>query len=191
MSDRTRCAGTGTYRVQTAEEEPADLPDVNDLVAELAKDDPLTVTNDELAQLVVDAHQIANAAAARWLALVDEFDQRERWAIDGPAPTLARWLQQECRLTAREAGDVHRLVRALRVLPVTAKTFRAGQISMAHVRAIAPAAEGDEKDARQADPILARSSRWMHPGQVSNVVKTWRRVRAEGPALPAEGSERG
>jgi len=139
--------------------------------AEMATADPDLVTALTQGQAAVDA------ATARWLLMLAEFDRREAWRTDGVTSTVA-WLRRECRMNAPASKNLLAAARALHDLPATREAFAEGAISLDHVRAIMPAVEYGEQ-ARRADPIFARAALWMTPRQVARVVATWADIAKE------------
>ena len=98
-----------------------------------ATEDPITSgvleaqkrAEDELAALT--AH--INAATARWLELVSEFQARGCVA-DGD---FVRWLAFRCGVTAREAREYVRVADALRELPSLRAAFSRGELTFSKV----------------------------------------------------------
>ena len=84
---------------------------------------------DEIAELA--AH--LDAATARLLELIREFDAREGWH---GFPSCAVWLSYRVGLGAGAARERVRVARALATLPRIAVALACGEVSYAKVRAI-------------------------------------------------------
>ena len=162
--------------------------DVDAQSARAAAVDPAKLSDVELASLVVDARRVVDATDACWIRLLAEFDRRELWRADG-ARSAAAWLRRECRLVHPTTTSALLVARAMRVLPVTAEAFRAGDISFEHMRAIAPVATPEREEmVGRVDPVFARAALWMNPRQMSNVVRTWIGLADACESEPRPGS---
>ena len=76
-----------------------------------------------------------NAATARFLELVAEFDRREGWAQHGMA-SCAQWLSWQCGIGRVAATEKVRTARALESLPKISAAFGEGRLSYSKVRAL-------------------------------------------------------
>ena len=76
-----------------------------------------------------------NAATARFLELVAEFDRREGWAQYGMA-SCAQWLSWQCSIGRVAATEKVRTARALESLPKISVAFGEGRLSYSKVRAL-------------------------------------------------------
>jgi Domain of unknown function (DUF222)/HNH endonuclease len=88
----------------------------------------LQALESELAQQ--QAHM--NAAMARWLRLLGEFDRRGDLAGD----PLERWVAWRFGHSYREAAELVRVARALVELPVIRAAFERGELTLSKVRAL-------------------------------------------------------
>ncbi|MDO8477355.1 MAG: DUF222 domain-containing protein [Candidatus Rokubacteria bacterium] len=124
---------------------------------------------DEIAEL--SAH--LDAATARLLALIREFDARGGWNTG--FRSCAAWLSWRVGLDLGAARERVRVARALETLPLVAQALARGQVSYAKVRAITRVAT-PETEAR-----LLAVARAGTAAQVERIVRGWRRVdrRAE------------
>ncbi|MEK7444718.1 MAG: DUF222 domain-containing protein, partial [candidate division NC10 bacterium] len=124
---------------------------------------------DEIAEL--SAH--LDAATARLLALIREFDARGGWNTG--FRSCAAWLSWRVGLDLGAARERVRVARALETLPLVAEALASGQVSYAKVRAITRVA-APETEARLLG--VARAGTAAH---VERIVRGWRRVdrRAE------------
>ena len=91
-------------------------------------------TPDLAAQITTLAGHL-NAANARFLALLGEFDRRRGWAEWG-VKSCAHWLNWKCGLDLGAAREKVRVARALEDLPSMAAAMSEGRISYAKVRAM-------------------------------------------------------
>jgi Domain of unknown function (DUF222)/HNH endonuclease len=128
--------------------------------------------SDEIASLA--AH--LNAATARWLTLVAEFDERGGWGREG-CKTCAHWVSWRCAVSPGVAREHVRVARRLRDLPAVAAAFARGELSYSKVRAITRVEEIDDEEELIA---LARNAT---AAQLDRVVRGYRSVlRVEADA---------
>ena len=119
---------------------------------------------DEIAEL--SAH--LDAATARLLELIREFDEREGW--NNGFRSCAAWLSWRVGLDMGAARERVRVARALPALPRIAEALRRGEVSYAKARAITRVATPETEERLLA---LARAGTAEH---VERVVRGWRRV---------------
>ena len=86
-----------------------------------------------------------NAATARFLELVAEFDRKEGWAQHG-VTSCAHWLSWQCGIGAGAAREKVRVARALGALPKIGEAFGEGRLSYSKVRALTRAATAETED---------------------------------------------
>src|SRR6202162_3913009 len=124
---------------------------------------------DEIAEL--SAH--LDAATARLLALIREFDARGGWNTG--FRSCAAWLSWRVGLDLGAARERVRVARALETLPLLAQALAQGELSYAKVRALTRVAT-PETEARLLG--VARAGTAAH---VERIVRGWRSVdrRAE------------
>lgn len=109
-------------------------------MASLASFDPETLRQKHRAFEALEA-QITelwghlNAATARFLALVAEFDREHAFERHGLANT-AQWLNWQCGIGPVAAREKVRVARALETLPEIAAAFAKGELSYSKVRAM-------------------------------------------------------
>jgi hypothetical protein len=125
----------------------------------------LNALEDELAEL--SAHM--NAAMARWLSLLGEFDRRGGAAI----ASCERWLAWRCGVSPGEARELVRVARALADLPVIREAFARGELTYTKVRALT----------RVATPACERSllelAAALSASQLKRALRAYRRVSSE------------
>ena len=119
---------------------------------------------DEIAEL--SAH--LDAATARLLALIRDFDARGGWATG--FSSCAAWLSWRVGLDPGAARERVRVARALGTLPLLAQALARGELSYAKVRALTRVAT-PETEARLL--AVGRAGTAAH---VERVVRGWRRV---------------
>lgn len=90
---------------------------------------------DDLESKITELWGYLNAATARFLALVAEFDRAKAYERHGLANT-AQWLNWQCGIGAVAAREKVRIARALEHLPEIADAFAKGEISYSKVRAM-------------------------------------------------------
>ena len=86
-----------------------------------------------------------NAATARFLELVAEFDRMEGWAQHGMA-SCAQWLGWQCGIGRVAATEKVRTARALESLPKIQAAFGEGRLSYSKVRALTRVATVETED---------------------------------------------
>ncbi len=119
---------------------------------------------DEIAEL--SAH--LDAATARLLDLIREFDARGGW--NSGFSSCAAWLSWRVGLDLGAARERVRVARALGVLPLLAQALASGELSYAKVRALTRVATL-ETEARLL--AVGRAGTAAH---VERIVRGWRRV---------------
>ncbi len=128
---------------------------------------------DEIAEL--SAH--LDAATARLLALIREFDARRGWNTG--FRSCAAWLSWRVGLDLGAARERVRVARALETLPLFAQALACGQVSYAKVRALTRVAT-PETEAR-----LLAVGRAGTAAQVERIVRGWRCVDRKAEAREA------
>jgi Domain of unknown function (DUF222) len=119
---------------------------------------------DEIAEL--SAH--LDAATARLLELIREFDGREGWNTG--FRSCAAWLSWHVGLAPGAAREHVRVARALGALPLLAQGLARGELSYAKVRALTRVATPDTEERLLA---VGRAGTAEH---VERIVRGWRRV---------------
>ena len=119
---------------------------------------------DEIAEL--SAH--LEAATARLLALIREFDARGGW--NGGFRSCAHWLSWRVGLDLGAAREKVRTARALGELPLLSEALARGEISYAKLRAITRVATPETEQRLLG---VARGGTASH---VETIVRGWRRV---------------
>jgi hypothetical protein len=125
---------------------------------------------DEIAELA--AH--LDAATARLLALIREFDARGGWNTG--FRSCAAWLAWRVGLDLGAARERVRVARALGTLPLFAQALARGELSYAKVRALTRVAT-PETEARLL--AVGRAGTAAH---VEGIVRGWRRVDRQAEA---------
>jgi 5-methylcytosine-specific restriction endonuclease McrA len=136
---------------------------------------------DEIAEL--SAH--LDAATARLLVLIREFDARGGWNTG--FRSCAAWLSWRVGLDLGAARERVRVARALETLPLFAQALGCGELSYAKVRALTRVAT-PETEARLM--AVGRAGTAAH---VERIVRGWRRVdrRAEARETALRHASRG
>jgi hypothetical protein len=136
---------------------------------------------DEIAEL--SAH--LDAATARLLALIREFDARGGW--NSGFRSCAAWLSWRVGLDLGASRERVRVARALETLPLLAEALGRGELSYAKVRALTRVAT-PETEARLLG--VGRAGTAAH---VERIVRGWRRVdrRAEARESAIRHANRG
>ena len=136
---------------------------------------------DEIAEL--SAH--LDAATARLLELIREFDARGGWTTG--FRSCAAWLSWRVGLDLGAARERVRVARALGSLPLLADALARGQLSYAKVRALTRVAT------REAEARLLAVGRAGTAAHVERIVRGWRWVdrRAEARETARRHANRG
>jgi 5-methylcytosine-specific restriction endonuclease McrA len=125
---------------------------------------------DEIAEL--SAH--LEAANARLLDLIREFDARRGW--NNGFRSCAEWLSWRVGLDPGAARERVRVARALATLPLLAQALARGELSYAKVRALTRVAT---PEAEERLLTVGRSGTAAH---VEQIVRGWRRVDRKAEA---------
>src|SRR5207244_12907256 len=135
---------------------------------------------DEIAEL--SAH--LDAATARLLHLIREFDARGGWA--NGFRSCAEWLTWRVGLAPGAAREKVRVARALGTLPRIARALASGEISYSKVREVTRVASPETEERLLA---VARAGTAAH---VERIVRGWRRVdrQAEARESPRQHANR-
>src|SRR5438067_4901985 len=120
---------------------------------------------DEIAEL--SAH--LDAAAARLLDPIREFDARGGWN-NGACLSCAHWIWYHVGLERRAARERVRVARALGRLPQLAQAFARGELSYSKVRALTRIATPETEER------LLKVGRAGTAEHVERIVRGWRRV---------------
>src|SRR5215475_6559339 len=129
---------------------------------------------DRLADEIAELSAHLQAATARLLDLIREFDAREGWNTG--FRSCAHWLSWRVGLDLGAAREHVRVARALGSLPRLAEALARGEASYAKVRAVTRVAT-PETEARLL--AVARSGTAEH---VERIVRGWRRVDRQAEA---------
>jgi hypothetical protein len=109
-------------------------------------DAPITeVSTPDLIDQITTLAGHLNAANARWLALIAEFDRRRAWAEWG-VKSCAHWLNWKCGIALGAAREKLRTAHALVGLPRIAGAMAEGKISFSKVRAMTRVADTSNED---------------------------------------------
>jgi Domain of unknown function (DUF222) len=135
---------------------------------------------DEIAEL--SAH--LDAASARLLELIREFDARDGWN-DGACRSCAHWLAWRIGTDLNAARERVRVARALGSLPRISASLARGEISYAKARALTRAAAPETEEQLLA---FAKAGTAHH---VERLVRAWRRVDLKAEADEAARQHHG
>ena len=116
-----------------------------------------SLSTNELGRRLISAKADLDAATARWLMDLAEFDRREGYRADGQKST-ANWLNMKCGLSMSAAYERVRVARKLTKLDVIRSSFLKGQVSYSKVRAITRIANVDNENDLLAAALAASAS---------------------------------
>src|SRR2546429_6359925 len=134
---------------------------------------------DQIAEL--SAH--LNAASARLLDLLREFDARGGWG--NGFSSCAAWLTWRVGLEPGAAREHVRVARALGTLPLLAQALARGELSYSKIRALTRVASPETEERLLA---VARAGTAEH---VERIVRGWRRVDRYAGARESAARHRG
>src|SRR5947207_11049193 len=129
---------------------------------------------DRLGDQIAELSGHLEAAGARLLGLIRDFDARGGWNIG--FRSCADWLSWRVGLAPGAARERVRVARALGTLPLLAQALARGELSYAKVRALTRVAT-PETEAR-----LLGVGRGGTAAQVERIVRGWRRVDRQAEA---------
>jgi len=129
---------------------------------------------DEIAEL--SAH--LEAATARLLALIRDFDAQGGW--NNGFRSCAAWLSWRVGLNAGAARERVRVARALGTLPRLAEALGRGELSYAKIRAITRVATPDTEE------VLLRVGKAGTASHIERIVRGWRKVDQHAEAREAK-----
>ena len=130
------------------------------------------MTTDELADEITTLAGHINAAMARWLELVGEFDAREAATREWGCKSTAFWIAWRCSIEPGAARQHVRVARRLRELPAIAAAFARGELSYSKVRALTRIENIEREDELIG---MAQSST---AAQLERIVRGYRTVAA-------------
>jgi hypothetical protein len=139
-----------------------------DLPTTLQPTSPRTAELDRLGDEIAELSAHLDAATARLLDLIREFDARGGWNTG--FRSCAAWLAWRVGLDLGAARERVRVARALETLPALAEALARGELSYAKVRALTRVAT-PETEARLL--AVGRAGTAVH---VERIVRGWRRV---------------
>ena len=129
-----------------------------------------SVSTPDLIDQITELAGHLNAAQARWLALIAEFDRRKAWAEWG-VKSCAYWLNWKCGLDLGAAREKLRVAHALEHLPRIAGSMASGKLSYSKVRAMTRVADESNEEYFLNIALHGTAS------HVEKLVRSWRRVR--------------
>jgi len=136
-----------------------------------------TAELDRLGDQIAELSAHLDAATARLLALIREFDARGGWNTG--FRSCAEWLTWRVGLAPGSARERVRVARALGSLPAVTAALERGQLSYAKVRALTRVAT-PETEARLL--AVGRAGTAVH---VERIVQGWRQVDRQNEARKA------
>jgi hypothetical protein len=132
---------------------------------------------DRLGDEIADLATHIEAATARLLALLRDFDARGGWG--NGFLSCAHWLSWRVHLDLGAARERVRVARALGTLPLLAGALARGELSYAKVRALTRVADPAN------EPQMLKIGREGTAEQVERIVRAWRKVDRQAEAREA------
>jgi len=133
-----------------------------------------SATLDQLGDEIAELSAHLNAATARLLDLIREFDTREGWNTG--FRSCAAWLTWRVGLSPCAAREHVRVARALGTLPLLAQALARGELSYSKVRELTRVATPETEERLLA---VGRAGTAEH---VERIVRGWRRVDRQAEA---------
>jgi hypothetical protein len=137
-----------------------------------------TADTDRLGDEIAELSAHLEAATARLLDLIRDFDARGGWASQG-CRSCAAWLGWRVGLDLGAARERVRVARALGTLPRLAQALARGELSYAKVRALTRVATPETEERLLA---VGKAGTAAH---VERIVRGWRRVDRNAEAREA------
>ncbi len=128
-----------------------------------------SVSNARLEDEITTLAGHLNAATARFLLLIAEYDRREGWKEWG-SKSCADWLSWRCGVSPVAAREQLRVARALAELPAIRDEFGAGRLSYSQVRALTRVATPEMES-----PLL-EIARYCTAAQLDRLVRGYRKA---------------
>jgi hypothetical protein len=132
-------------------------------------DELAALSNEGLERAIAELGGHINAATARWLALVGEFDRREGWA-DWGCRSCTHWLSYRCGVSPAAAREQVRVARRVAELPHLQAAFARGELCYSQVRAVTRVATRDTEADLLEIALHATAS------QLETIVRAYRGV---------------
>ena len=136
-----------------------------------------TAEMDRLGDEIAELSARLEAATARLLDLIREFDARKGW--NGGFRSCAHWLSWRVGLDPGAAREKVRVARALGTLPLLAGALARGELSYAKVRALTRIATPESEER------LLKVGRAGTAEHVERIVRGWRCVDRKAEAREA------
>ncbi len=137
------------------------------------------VQRTRLAAEITTLYAHINAATARLLDLIAEFDAVAGYADDGALST-AHWLGWACGIGPTAAREKVRVARALQELPEIRAAFQAGTVSYSKVRALTRVATP------ACEATLLDMARHATAGQTERIMRNYRQALSLGDGTKAQ-----
>src|SRR6266700_1734947 len=150
---------------------------MNVLMTAVTDPDPSTAELDRLGDEIAELSAHLDAATARLLDLIREFDAREGW--NNGFRSCAAWLSWRVGCAAGAAREHVRVARALGTLPLLSQALARGELSYAKVRALTRVATPETEERLLA---VGRAGTAEH---VERIVRGWRRMDRKAEAQEA------
>ena len=128
-----------------------------------------TLPSERLEREIAELGGHINAATARWLGMVGEFDRREAWAEWG-CRSCTHWLSYRCGVSPAAAREQVRVARRIKDLPHLRAAFGRGELCYSQVRAVTRVATPDT----EAD--LLEIALHATAAQLETIVRAYRGV---------------
>jgi hypothetical protein len=166
---------------------------LREAIDDLATED---VSGAPQAELLAALWQEMTRLDAQFARRLAELDRSSEWSLDG-ARSAAGWLVARTHTASGEAHHRVKVARQTAAMPIARAAWERGEITSAHVAAIAKARSAANADPQFAvfEPSLVDVARTGRPDDVTNVAKQWRdaldnHLDRDGAARPDPDRER-
>jgi hypothetical protein len=132
---------------------------------------PDSRAEEEFAEL----HRVREMVEAEYLRRLADLDRRGAYRRDGYLSTIA-WLIAAFAMAGGAARELVRLVRALREMPETRRSFEDGEISSSSVRALAHARETAKDVFASSEGVLVEAARRHSVRDLAKALAYWRQA---------------
>src|SRR5690242_15522768 len=133
----------------------------------------------ELGGFLVTSRAAIDAAEARWLAALAEFDRRGGFAVDGHRDTVS-WLKDRCGLAFSTAKERLRVALELERRPVLAEALAAGKVSFTKIKTLTRITGMDD----EADDVFLAVAMAGDHGDVLKLYRHWKLLNEQEKPPP-------
>ena len=146
--------------------------DIGAIVASIGAIDVTAIDDDRLADLVIEAEKLLNAAHGLSAAALEEFQRRGSWAADG-ALSATGWVAARTGASTRVLRARVRVGAGLRLLKEAAAPARAGLLNPQNLAALAACARRHPELAARDEALLVDQALRLDADSFGVVARQW------------------